>query len=31
VVVGGKPNARVCKDVDADRFLRLFAERVLRA
>ena len=31
VVVSGKPNARVCKDVDADRFLRLFAERVLRA
>jgi len=30
VVVGGEPNARVCRDVDADRFLKLFAERVLR-
>lgn len=31
VVTAGEPNARVCKEVDADRFLRLFAERVLRA
>jgi inosine-uridine nucleoside N-ribohydrolase len=30
VAVGGEPNARVCRDVDADRFLKLFAERMLR-
>jgi len=29
VVTSGEPNARVCRDVDAERFLRLFAERVL--
>lgn len=31
LVTAGEPNAWICRDVDAQRFLKLFAERVLRA
>ncbi|MEM4454748.1 MAG: nucleoside hydrolase [Thermofilaceae archaeon] len=31
VVAGGEPNALFCRDVDAPRFLQLFAERVLKS